>query len=136
MNYGKTHLMADAHSKKEKLLAQRQKLDAVIKAIEAKERSQRRKDDTRRKIILGGLVMNAARFDPNIMTWLKSLGSGETVSQKDRDLLDPWFEAHTKNMTLSPEPDASDPGGNIETSGASGGSGIEAKDMATDHPST
>ena len=92
MNYGKTHLMADAHSKKEKLLAQRQKLDAEIKAIEAKERSQRRKDETRRKIILGGLVMKAASAEPNILSWLKGLTNDETASQKDRDLLDLWFE--------------------------------------------
>lgn len=71
--------MKDAHSKKAKLLAQREKLDAEIKALEAKERAQKRKDDTRRKIIMG---------------WLKTLASGESVSQKDRDLLDLWFEEH------------------------------------------
>ncbi|APZ55351.1 hypothetical protein [Salipiger abyssi] len=86
--------MADAQSKKAKLLAQRKKLDAEIKAIEAKERAQKRKDDTRRKIILGGLAMKAAEADPNIMGWLKSLTSGESVSAKDRELLGLWFEEH------------------------------------------
>ena len=86
--------MADAQSKKAKLLAQREKLDAEIKALEAKERSQKRKDDTRRKIVLGGLVMNAAKAEPNIMGWLKSLASGESISAKDRDLLGLWFEEH------------------------------------------
>ena len=86
--------MADARSKKAKLLAQRKKLDAEIKAIEAKERAQKRKDDTRRKIILGGLVMKAAEADPNIMGWLKSLATGENVSAKDRELLGLWFEEH------------------------------------------
>lgn len=94
LNYGKAHLMADAQSKKAKLLAQREKLDAEIKAIEAKERSQKRKDDTRRKIILGGLVMKAAESEPNIMGWLKTLASGDAVSAKDRDLLGLWFEEH------------------------------------------
>ena len=86
--------MKDAQSKKAKLLAQREKLDAEIKALEAKERAQKRKDDTRRKIILGGLVMKAAEGEPNIMGWLKTLASGESVSQKDRDLLAFWFEEH------------------------------------------
>jgi predicted phage tail protein len=94
LNYGKAHLMPDAQSKKAKLLAQREKLDAEIKAIEAKERSQKRKDDTRRKIILGGLVMKAAEGEPNIMGWLKTLANGESVSVKDRVLLDIWFEQH------------------------------------------
>jgi large subunit ribosomal protein L7/L12 len=94
LNYGKAHLMADAQSKKAKLLAQREKLDAEIKALEAKERAQKRKDDTRRKIILGGLVMKAAEGEPNIMGWMKGLARGESVSQKDRDLLDFWFEKH------------------------------------------
>ncbi len=86
--------MADAQSKKAKLLAQREKLDAEIKAIEAKERAQKRKDDTRRKIIMGGLVMKAAEAEPNIMGWLKTLASDESVSLKDRDLLGLWFEEH------------------------------------------
>ena len=101
MNDGKRHLMADAHSKKEKLLEQRQKLDAEIKAIEAKERSQRRKDETRRKIILGGLVMKAASAEPNILSWLKGLASDDVVPVKDRDLLTEWFEEHTPKESLA-----------------------------------
>lgn len=119
LNYGKTHLMADAHSKKEKLLAQRQKLDAEIKAIEAKERSQKRKDDTRRKIILGGLVMKAATSEPNILTWLKTLASGESVSGKDRDLLNLWFEEHaSQSATQAPDADASSEAGQGAATGA------------------
>jgi hypothetical protein len=99
MNYGKADLMVDAPSKKAKLLAQREKLDAEIKAIEAKERAQRRKDETRRKIILGGLVMNAASTDPNIMSWLRGISVGDSVSQKDRDVLAVWFDEHPPEET-------------------------------------
>ena len=106
--------MADAQSKKAKLLAQREKLDAEIKAIEAKERSQKRKDDTRRKIILGGLVMKAAEGEPNIMGWLKTLASGESVSVKDRDLLGLWFEEHAPKEQL---PDASQEAGQGASAG-------------------
>jgi len=106
--------MADARSKKAKLLAQRKKLDAEIKAIEAKERAQKRKDDTRRKIILGGLVMKAAAGEPQIMSWLKSLAGGESVSQKDRELLDLWFAEQEGEM---PPRDAVGQGGASEASG-------------------
>lgn len=116
LDYGKAHLMADAQSKKAKLLAQREKLDAEIKALEAKERAQKRKNDTRRKIILGGLAMKAATSEPNIMGWLKTLASGESVSQKDRDLLGLWFEEHMLEVTPqeieeAPEHDRSRPRG-------------------------
>lgn len=97
--------MKDAQSKKAKLLAQREKLDAELKALAAKERTQKRKDDTRRKIILGGLVMKAAEGEPNIMGWLKTLASGESVSSKDRDLLGLWFEEHASQIA-EPVPDA------------------------------
>lgn len=107
--------MKDAQSKKAKLLAQREKLDAEIKAIEARERSQRRKDDTRRKIILGGLVMKAATSEPNIMGWLKTLASDESISSKDRDLLGLWFEEHAPKEQL---PDASQEAGQAAPSGA------------------
>lgn len=108
--------MKDAHSKKAKLLAQREKLDAEIKALEARERAQKRKDDTRRKIILGGLVMKAAEGEPNIMGWLKTLASGKSVSQKDRDLLSLWFDEHApetrpKTADDSPERDRTGPRG-------------------------
>jgi hypothetical protein len=136
LNYGKAHRMADAQSKKAKLLAQREKLDAEIKALEAKERAQKRKDDTRRKIILGGLVMKAATSEPNIMGWLKTLASGESVSQKDRDLLGLWFEEHTTKDMSSTGPGASDPAGDTATSDAGDGGGISTKDMTTDHTST
>ena len=119
LNYGKEHLMADAQSKKAKLLAQREKLDAEIKAIEAKERSQKRKDDTRRKIILGGLVMKAAEGEPNIMGWLKTLASGESVSVKDRDLLGLWFEEHAPEERPKEQlPDASQEAGQGAPAGA------------------
>ena len=130
------HPMKDAQSKKAKLLAQREKLDAEIKALEARERAQKRKDDTRRKIILGGLVMKAAEGEPNIMGWLKTLASGESVSQKDRDLLDFWFEEHTTEDMPSTGPGASDPADGTATSDAGDGGGISTKDMTTDHPST
>lgn len=128
--------MADAQSKKAKLLAQREKLDAEIKALEAKERAQKRKDDTRRKIILGGLVMKAAEGEPNIMGWLKGLANGESVSQKDRDLLDFWFEDHKSALASSAGSGATDPAKGETASVAPEGEGVGAKDLTTGHTST
>ena len=128
--------MADAQSKKAKLLAQREKLDAEIKALEAKERAQKRKDDTRRKIILGGLVMKAAEGEPNIMGWMKGLARGESVSQKDRDLLDIWFEDHKSALASSAGSGATDPAKDATASVAPEGDGVGAKDLTTGHTST
>jgi len=111
----KAHPMKDAQSKKAKLLAQREKLDAELKALAAKERTQKRKDDTRRKIILGGLVMKAAEEEPNIMGWLKTLASGDAVSSKDRDLLGLWFEEKASQETGKPLADASQEAGQGQT---------------------
>lgn len=128
--------MKDAQSKKAKLLAQREKLDAEIKALEAKERAQKRKDDTRRKIILGGLVMKAAEGEPNIMGWMKGLARGESVSQKDRDLLDIWFEDHKSALASSAGSGATDPAKDATASVAPEGDGVGAKDLTTGHTST
>jgi len=115
----KAHPMKDAQSKKAKLLAQREKLDAELKALAAKERTQKRKDDTRRKIILGGLVMKAAEEEPNIMGWLKTLASGDAVSSKDRDLLGLWFEEHaSQSATQALDADASSEAGQGAATGA------------------
>ena len=115
----KAHLMADAQSKKAKLLAQREKLDAELKALAARERTQKRKDDTRRKIILGGLVMKAAESEPNIMGWLKTLASGDAVSSKDRDLLGLWFEEHApQERPKAGQPAASEEAGQGAGAGA------------------
>ena len=42
----------------EKLKRQRQQLDESIKALAAAHRQQQRKDETRKKIVLGGMVMS------------------------------------------------------------------------------
>ena len=115
----KAHPMKDAQSKKAKLLAQREKLDAELKALAARERTQKRKDDTRRKIILGGLVMKAAESEPNIMGWLKTLASGDAVSSKDRDLLGLWFEEHApQERQKAEQPAASKEAGQGASAGA------------------
>lgn len=85
--------MADYISKRDKLLEKRRKLDAELKALEARAKQQERKDETRRKIIFGALVMNAATDDPRVMAWMRSLTASD-MPAKDRALVDAWFEKH------------------------------------------
>lgn len=84
--------MADYISKRDKLLEKRRKLDAELKALEARAKQQERKDETRRKIIFGALVMNAATDDPRVMAWMRSLTAAD-MPAKDRALVDAWFES-------------------------------------------
>lgn len=82
--------MADAQSKREKLLEQRRKLDAQIRAIDAKERAQKRKDETRQKIIVGSLIMAESDRDPLLKQRVRSL-IDQGASEKDRDFLADWL---------------------------------------------
>ena len=48
-------------TKLEKLNLKREQLNAQIQAIKLKEASQKRKEDTRRKVLIGGVVMKLLR---------------------------------------------------------------------------
>ena len=50
-----------ATTKLEKLTLKREQLNAQIQAIKSKEASQKRKEDTRRKVLIGGVVMKLLR---------------------------------------------------------------------------
>jgi hypothetical protein len=78
----------------QKALEQKRKAEEVIKKIKAKENSQQRKLDTRRKILLGVVlqgmiadgVISANIFDKALDNYL--------MVDKDRELLDAYFESH------------------------------------------
>ena len=75
---------------REALLEKRRKIDAKIKAIEARERSQKRKDETRRKIIIGSVVMTEAASDPLFRQRIGALIEAH-ASDKDKAFLTPWL---------------------------------------------
>jgi len=50
-----------ATSKLDQLTKKREQLNAQIQAIKSKEAIQKRKDDTRRKVLIGGVVMKLLR---------------------------------------------------------------------------
>lgn len=70
--------------------AQRQleQAKARVQKLKAKARSQERKRDTRRKVILGGLLLAEARRDPimaqRVRQWIANL------PERDRAAFDGW----------------------------------------------
>ena len=71
----------------DKKLAQ---IDNQIKAIKARERNQERKNDTRRKIIAGALVLEHTAKNPqsDFAKKVKSLINEYTIDDKSRRLFD------------------------------------------------
>lgn len=74
------------------LLEKRRKIEAQLKALDARDREQKRKDDTRRKIIVGSLVMDEAETDPAMLAAVRRLIE-EKAGDKDRDFLTEWLAA-------------------------------------------
>ena len=64
-----------ATTKLDKLTLKREQLNAQIQAIKAKENQKKRKEDTKRKILIGGVV-------------LKMLGTGEMPQDRLTKILD------------------------------------------------
>lgn len=73
----------------QKLLDKREQLDAQIKALEARTRTQERKNDTRRKIIWGALAMTdiAKHPDTPAAKHLRRLADEYVTRPGDRALL-------------------------------------------------
>jgi len=70
-----------ATSKLDQLTQKRQQLNAQIQAIKSKEASQQRKEDTRRKVLIGGVVMKLIR-------------TGEMPQDRITRMLDKHLEKH------------------------------------------
>lgn len=79
-----------SNSRLNKLKAKKAQIDAQIKAAEARDRQQKRKDDTRRKIISGALALEHAERNPDsdfARTMLRLIQDG-TKTDRDRALFD------------------------------------------------
>ncbi|MEL6362429.1 MAG: mobilization protein C [Pseudomonadota bacterium] len=79
-----------SNSRLEKLKAKKAQIDAQLKAAQARERTQKRKDDTRRKIIAGALALEHAERNPDsefTRTMLRLIQSS-VKADKDRMLFD------------------------------------------------
>ena len=81
---------AMTNSKIDALLEKKKAIDAQIKAARARDRSQKRKNDTRRKIIAGALALEHAELHPDseFTRTILSLIQRHVIPDKDRALFD------------------------------------------------
>jgi len=72
----------------EKAKEQFEKAKARLKKAQSKVAAQDRKKDTRRKIILGGLILAQAKQNEQTRNWITSKIA--TLSERDQKLFDGW----------------------------------------------
>lgn len=91
---------------KAELEKRKKQLENRIKALEAKQVMQDRKDDTRRKILAGAIVLHHAKLKPDFKKWLASELNRALEKPHDRALFEDWF---TEAQGTQPAPtDAAD----------------------------
>lgn len=71
------------------LQAKMAQLQAKAEAIEARQKERERKLDTRRKVILGGVLLERAEHDPRMAQFVAKLVSELTRTQ-DRKAFEEW----------------------------------------------
>ena len=74
--------------RKTKLIQQRERIEAQLRDLNARERLRERKDDTRRKIIAGALALEHAGVDQGFHATLQKLLNRYVVRAQDRALFD------------------------------------------------
>lgn len=77
--------MSDARM--QRLVEQREKLNAKIARQRARAESAARKRDTRRKIVVGAAVLAAAERDEAVRAWLDPLLDQVVTRPHDREVL-------------------------------------------------
>ena len=85
----------------EAIRAKRAQMDAELARLEGRVRSETRKLDTRRKILIGAVVMQEMESQPDIDAWIRKLLNERLLKNRDRVLFDlaelpspaPSFEA-------------------------------------------
>ena len=70
------------------LEAAREKLNARLSAERAKLRRQKRKNETRRKIVIGSVVLAHAEHDENFNELLWTVLKNRVIRPADRELLE------------------------------------------------
>jgi hypothetical protein len=94
--------------KLEKLFAKREEMNAKIRQEQSRDRARKRRQDTRRKILAGALVL--AEKDPAIQSWLSRTLASVLTREDERALfgLAPLPAEPSSPQTSPPPP----PGGN------------------------
>ena len=93
-----------AQSKIETLTEKRNQIDAQIQALKAQEVAQKRKDDTRKKILIGGVVLKMLKAKDLKQEWLDGILNKHLDSERDRAL---FGLAPQKEGASRPKPAAS-----------------------------
>lgn len=80
--------------RREKLRKQMAAMKAQEAALAAKQSSEERKLDTRRKIVLGGAVMAHAALDPDFAKLIRSAlkSALAKAKEKDRAIVQDWIQ--------------------------------------------
>lgn len=73
-------------SRLEALNAKRDQLNAQIQALKAKEQGQQRKDETRRKVLIGGVVLKMLKIGEMPQERLEQILDKHLDSNRDRAL--------------------------------------------------
>lgn len=93
--------MAPVHTKRvEALRSKRAQIDAQLAQLAARERSESRKVDTRRKILIGAVVLQEMENRPEINAWIRRLLDERLVKDRDRAL----FGLHPVTKPDGPAP--------------------------------
>lgn len=73
--------------RKAKLEAEKAKLDARLKQLDARAKTEARKLDTRRKILVGALVLGACDVRDGNKEWLLQILRNAPDRKQDRDII-------------------------------------------------
>ena len=71
--------------RKAELLEKKKKIEAQIRMISARETAKNRKEDTRRKIIAGAVLLTQIEKEPKVKQWFVEK-LGDAVEDRDRHL--------------------------------------------------
>lgn len=89
---------------KEELSKKKEQIEARLKALDARQTLQERKDDTRRKILAGAIVLHHAKLKPDFQKWLAGELNRSLDKPHDRALFEDWFAETLEAQPVPAEP--------------------------------
>ncbi|MBI1331467.1 MAG: hypothetical protein GC165_01160 [Armatimonadetes bacterium] len=81
-------MRTNAESKIENLVKRRAVIDAEVHRLKAISRVSKRKQDTRRKILIGAIVLQEMEDRPEFDAWVRKLLDQRLTKPRDRMLFD------------------------------------------------
>lgn len=90
-NYLDGHMPKPIADRIAALKEQKEQLNVRLNTLEAKAKAEERKRETRRKIIVGGVVLAAIKADPSLAGTIKRLVRIGVTKDNDKDVLRDFF---------------------------------------------